>query len=223
MASLVVVQTPAPTQDLVVLARLKAELGLTGSQDDTELQDIITEVSQTVVDRCGRVFAQETVTETLQGTNDLRLVLARTPVMAIASVAISGQVLLSTDYFLENADAGILYRTIGWMAFRSSVAPISLDVLAGTGEPNIVVTYTGGFILPTFDAIDTATPLIGPRLPGSVSRAALELAKVQWQTRARDRGLASERIGDYSYTRRTAADVLADLDAVLAPWMRVRA
>jgi hypothetical protein len=95
---------------------------------------------------------RETVVEALPGYGDQRVYLARTPIVAVASVTSGGVAV--TDYTLESRDEGALWRRQGWAATAAAAAGISRwpryggVSLPGTEEEAFTVTYTGGYVPP---------------------------------------------------------------------------
>jgi len=147
------VTVPAESNDLTTLAAVKAELGVTGNGDDARLSGYIKQASDAVVSFCNRVFAQETVSETLRlDQRRDELILSRYPVTALASIVENGVTLATADYEVE-ADTGALRR-------------LRDDGPWSWPQGKIVVVYTAGFVLPG------AT---GRTLPQDIERAAIML------------------------------------------------
>lgn len=158
------VSTIARDTRLTTVAAVQAELGI--STDRDLLDSLIASASAAISAYCHRPFAREAYAETLPGYGDLRAQLARTPVIAVASVTLFGQVV--TDYVIEDANRG-------WLSARSfsgtgqtwarSAWPWSAQTYAGLSgdgaylnrgqpmdrqeEPVIAVAYTAGYILPS--------------------------------------------------------------------------
>lgn len=165
--TILTVVTPSPTYDLTVLATVKEELGVTVSTYDARLARLIHEASADCERYChGRVFAQETVTETFRNVWGLRapLVLDRYPVTAITSVVVDGTTLAADEYEVDGS-SGILWR-------------LSSDTRISWAGYKIAVTYTGGFEL-------LAT------LPRDVERACIEQIKALFYGGPRDPNLKS--------------------------------
>jgi hypothetical protein len=160
------VSTVAPTLRLTTRSAVKAELGVTASTDDAIFDSLIDQFSSAIVAYCHRPFARETYSEQLPGYGDIRLQLARTPVVAITTMTLYGQVV--TDYGIEDADKGWVFsRTFTgtgqtWQRSAFPWTAQSYPGLTGGGawldqgmpitgqeEPAIVVGYTAGYILPS--------------------------------------------------------------------------
>lgn len=186
----VTILTAATVSNLTTLARVQLELGITPGDDDTEavLLGMIARASQAIVRECGRPFAVETVYETLKGTNSQILGLSRAPIVAVTEVLEDSEAI--TDYSVEDAEAGALYRDAGWrLAFGASgyggwdtAAYASGYILpGGQSTQRYIVTYRAGYTLP--DLIDPFIPLgptDPPALPGAVEQACLETVKTWW-------------------------------------------
>jgi hypothetical protein len=145
MQQILNVITPAASYDLVSLAEMKASLGIppTNTTNDVLLQDLITNLSETVAKMCNRVFGFEKVDETFyqledQGAppNTQRLYLSRWPVQLsdIAALTQDGNDLLASEgssWMLEK-ETGTLY------SFPTTGPWIGV----------IDCQYSGGYVLP---------------------------------------------------------------------------
>ena len=163
---------PAPTQDLTALETVKAELQLTDSTDDGLLGDLIRQSSSMIASHCRRVFGRETVRQTFSfafGSCGNLLLLDRTPVAEIISVYEDDNLLLDSDYTVDE-QTGRLIRMYGgyqvdWWPRR------------------VTVDYVGGY------------QLLG-ELPYDIERCAVDLVKRFYYARTRDPSLRSEAILD---------------------------
>lgn len=133
MQSVLVVTSAASTYDLTVLATVKAELGITGTTEDTNIGTWISQASAACASYCNRTLRSETVTETFRSArNESLIYLARLPVGTITSVTEDGVVLVvDTDYQLD-AINGVLYR-------------LSSDLVVNWNFNKLVVVYAGGY------------------------------------------------------------------------------
>lgn len=210
-SSMIAVVARATNRDLVSLAVVKEELGISTVPSDQIIGRYIARASQAIVGHCGREFARDSVAQTFRtATPANELVLAYgypgssglSDYCAVASVDEDGLSLSPDDYELDVA-AGILFRLRG-------------DCRSAWRSRKVIVSYAVGFALP-----DDANPT----LPDAVQGAALELIKAAKFNAARDPALRSEDIlsGLYSYTLFDSAK--ADTDwpaAVTAPLERYR-
>lgn len=217
------IKTPAPSSDLCTLGDLKPLLGITTTTEDTRLQRLIRRVSGELRTLCGQDFTRETVEETLPGTNSPRLYLSRTPLVKLTGtdgastpitlgVSVDGTAM--TDFTIDDDKQGTLYRAEGWPTVGERVARLSRDRVVGGAKASIVVTYVGGYILPTF-------PNLTPTLPPALEAAALSLAVLRYREQGARLGIKAESLGDWSATYQD--DVLAEIRAYVAPFTRIHA
>lgn len=182
---------PCATQFLTTLDHLKDELGITDETDDTILVGMIDRASSAIARECGRMFGVETVYETLKGTNSQILGLERAPIVSVTSVLEDSEPI--TDWSIEDAEAGALYRQAGWRRGQGvygtggwgTEAYASGYILpGGYSEQRYIVTYRAGYTLPPFESdyvvSGTDDP---PNLPGGVEQACLETVKTWYSQR----------------------------------------
>jgi hypothetical protein len=204
----VTVIAEAESKNLTVLETVKTELGITGSENDVKLSDLICTASDIITDYCKRQFAEETVSEVFLPERGWRtgecvdcLVLARNPVSDIISVTDNSSALVATDFDLD-ADTGILYRVAGGSHYVWNMI----------GQ--IEVVYTGGYAL-----------LDG--LPRSIERAAVLLVKDMFSAQGRDPRVKSESTpGIYTVdywvgSVGPAGELPPDITALLGPYRRM--
>lgn len=184
------------------LETLRDELGLADNSQDGRLERYDLQASAAIQAYCDREFRKEATTERLQGSGTQRLVLSRTPLVSIASVVIDGETIDADEYEIEDAAAGILYRENGWPRLDNVVAgSISRDSMAGTGKADIVVTYTGGYVLPN-DTVGTRN------LPVELEQACILTVTSLFRGRGRDRAVASKATGDASISYRLPNQII---------------
>ena len=124
--------TPADSQDLTILANVKAELGITDTDEDANLETWIDQSSAIVSDYCNRTFGLETDLETFRhrvqlgsydglyygGTGGAfplgggveKIVLRRMPVTGFTSVIENGVELIEDVDFECDYASGIMTR-----------------------------------------------------------------------------------------------------------------
>lgn len=150
------VSTIAASTRLTTVARVKSELGITASTDDTLIGDLVDRASAAVVSYCHRPFAREVYSETLPGFGDIHLQLARTPLVGSpSSVTFDSNTI--TDYSVADAEQGWLYRRAGWGSTTQRYPGLMgfgawLDhgwPMPMQDEPSYTVAYTAGYILPS--------------------------------------------------------------------------
>jgi hypothetical protein len=125
--------TPATSFDFLTLDEAKTLLGITVSTpaEDAQLAMMISNASAVIARICNRIFAYEEVEESWRDLASRRVFLSHWPVdqADIQDVTVNGSELDDTGWDLE-PQSGKLSNYNGWL-----------------GEP-IVVTYSGGYILP---------------------------------------------------------------------------
>jgi hypothetical protein len=178
---MITVLTPAPTQDLITLSLVKAELGIAeaDTEDDEILEGMITRASSAIALECGRVFGAERVAETLQGARSSLLRLTRYPIVELEEILDESVAMI--DFILEDAELGAVWRQQGW-GYGSylgwdSVAYTSGYILPGSATYRYIATYTGGYLLPDVDPSYLDTTETIPPLPGALQEATLETVK----------------------------------------------
>lgn len=126
------VLAPAASYDLVSLSDAKSALSITGSDQDAKIATWIDQASAAISTYCGRVFAVEQVEEVIRPSYGcVGLVLARFPVISIASI-IEGEATLTSDDYEANLSSGTVDR-------------IWSNRYACWSRDPVVVTYTAGF------------------------------------------------------------------------------
>jgi uncharacterized phiE125 gp8 family phage protein len=175
MNSIATITAAATVTKLVTLDRVKLELGITGSANDTLLNAKIDEATSDIEAHTGRTFRRETFSETFWGDTACQgfLILARAPVSSITSVTLDDVSVDSDEYRLD-PDTGQLFR------------------LDANGYPciwwwckSVVVVYSAGFLLPG----ET-----GRTLPPSLESAAIDLVTSYWVNKGRDQTIKAEDV-----------------------------
>jgi hypothetical protein len=169
------VLTPATATDLVALATLKAELGITDTSQDVALARLIRQASQRLATFCSRThFGRETVRQIsrLQRDADRQaLILERDLEPTISTVTEDGEVLVQDEEWEQ--DGSVLFR---------------LDV-SGCRQPwqgtVIMVDYVVGFDLATL-------------IPPDLERACIDCVVAMREAQGRDAMLKSESVLDLS-------------------------
>lgn len=152
------VLTGFESHDLVELATLKDELGITASTDDTTLSRLITRASGILRDAIGYDLVRQKYRETHGGSRTGHLLLARSPVVGTPTVTDlddpdlpDGAGDAVTDFVVADYPGGILYRQNGWgphaMISRGLIEPTGL---VGSESPRWRIDYWAGWIPPGF-------------------------------------------------------------------------
>jgi hypothetical protein len=162
--SIVTVITATTETRLVSLETLKSELGVTGSDKDEYLGDLLDQTQTTIQSYLNRKLWSETVSEVFRDdeiTGVGPMWLSRWPGNTVTSATVDGNAV--TDYEVD-PDNGALYRLdadgdrLYWQ----------------TGSlRKMVVVYTGGY----------------ETIPPDVQRAALDLTKTRYYSQLRDPSL----------------------------------
>jgi hypothetical protein len=169
MDRLLTVTVPATAVALTTAASVMAEVGAV-SADQGVVSSLIAQASAAIVAHLGRTLARETVREAFRLIEpEPHLLLERAPVVSIASVVVD-DLALTTDEWEADFDAGLLYR-------------IEDDCRFLWRARRVVVTYTGGYLLPG---------VAGRTLPPDIERACQIAAAESYQARGRDPRLRSE-------------------------------
>lgn len=146
------VLAPPGHTNLCTLQQVKDRLGLTGSSEDAKLSSLITAGSRAIATRFGRELARARYEYTAPGTRRLRLLLPVFPVDR-DSVTVEIDEIADTDFTVEDAAQGILYREGGWWTDKPSPTE--------DAEAAVAATFKAGWVLPddlaTWTAAGTVT------------------------------------------------------------------
>ena len=126
-----------PAGDLTDLPTVKAWLGVTTTNYDTQLSGFVTAVSSFVANYLGRQLLAASYVETYRGNGQASMVLRNFPITAVASVAFAGQTITAAADPVA-LTSGVLFddRALTLVGYRF---PIGLPV---------VVSYTAGYATP---------------------------------------------------------------------------
>jgi hypothetical protein len=178
----------ASSYDLVDLATVKDELGITNGTSDVKLKRYITAASAAIANHCNRVFVKETVSDRfdiriprLQWGGEAVLQLNRFPAITVASVTENSTALVQDTDFRIEAPSGTLIRT-------------SSDGTTLTwAQTPIIVQYDGGYV----------------SIPADLADAAVRLVRTRWFAKDRDpmaRQVNIPGVLDVAYWVPTGAD-----------------
>lgn len=184
---------------LTTLARVQREVDDDSPEQRDYLIDLINTYSEAVEDYLNRRLGHDAaIVEDVAGYGGVHLMVSRAPVWSVASVEYTGGLALSTPIDVAEVridqKAGILERRNGWpnTAARDG-RTIAQDLIPGTEERAIRITYAGGWVLPN-DA-DVAGV---DRLPRAIERACQLAVTTAFGRRARPRDIRNERAEGYS-------------------------
>jgi hypothetical protein len=180
MQSILTVTTPAVSFALTRVDTVKAELGITGSAEDSQIDAFIWQASSAITGYLGRVLAYETVSEQFRlpavvacrgyladPNGPEPLILDRYPVSDIASVVVDGTTLSGSEYEVDPA-SGRLWR-------------LSADCMVPWRGRKITIRYTGGY-----QSL--------PDLPDAIEDACIRIVKAKWFAAKRDPLIRAENI-----------------------------
>lgn len=197
---------------LVSIAEYKVWSGITGTAQDALLTVLVDAVSMEVRRWCDRDltngFESASRTEYYSGTGEETIQLLEWPVASVASVTIryagGTTETVDADTYRVDGTSGVLSR-IDAVRTRYPVTSFgTIDNMFGAeprfphGFNNIGVTYTGGY----------AT------IPSDLKMACFRMVDLAYSARGRNFALASESLGQYSYSNAdpaTTNTIKADL------------
>lgn len=195
----------AASTDLCSLADLKTHLGVSGSDDDALLGQLIDQVSEAIERFCGRKFAGSAAyTEQHDGGKYGRTTLFvdhPSPDLAVTT--------LKDDLDRDFDDPDTTYDTDNYTVYAEEGR---IQLVEGNrfadGHRNVEVVYTSGW--------DT--------IPDDVELSCM-ISCGQWYNQASAQGKQSEKIGDYAVSFRagsSAAALPAEAKELLKPYRLVR-
>lgn len=185
----ITVSSAAASKKLITLDTFKALMGITVDTYDDVLNTLIDYASAGIVGFCGREFALETVVETLPGNGDFKLLLSRTPVVAISAITYNGETVSASDYSLHDAEAGIVLNKYRWNDTALAARGLYGLVDQNSRENLYSITYQAGYTLASFEAGT-------PNLPFDIENACFEIVKSTYMARKRDPNLTSQSVPD---------------------------
>ena len=186
---------------LISLADAKVYPNLSGLTDAL-LQVYLDNATGIIEAYCNRSFALLERTEIRDGNGSINMDLQNLPMTALAEVVITDSD--DTDYTLA-ADVFKLNLAESFIQFNPNTA--STFSFFPTGFQNISVKYTSGYS-PIPDAVQAACALVAGVL-NNLSGSGTDNTK------------KSEKIGDYSYTNFTTAEMSAAGNSALSPTVKL--
>lgn len=175
-SSILTVTDAATSQNLTTRDAVKAMLDMTGTENDSKIDNAIVQGSAIIAAWCGRTFGAQRYTETWRPERSHSLLIPSVvPIKEIVSVTEDGTVLASSAYE-HDPKAGLLFR-------------LENDCRRNWCASKIVLVYDAGYWLPSFSG--TAS---GTLLPADVERACQLLAKSTWFSAPRDQSVLRETV-----------------------------
>lgn len=221
---------------IATTAEYKVWAGISGSTYDSVIAVVIAGVQKEMEDYCGRLFDyQDDAVEYYDGTDTDYLVVANVPIRAIASIKVvanSGSAVPTVLYtypttaYSFDQNTGVIRLLGGSDSFiyddENGIGAAPAFERAATsarfpaGYRNIQVSYDAGYGASPAQAV----------MPDSLKLALYKLVDMQMAMRGKDTSLASENLGQYSYTRAAGAggnlgDYQKMLASLMAPWRRL--
>lgn len=183
---------PPPSKWLTNLEAVKLTLGISDNSQDELLGSLIAAASDFVKSYTGREFALQTVKESLAGRGLPDLILSLTPIVEVEKVEFDDTEI--EDWVVLDKEAGFIQRKAG---FTSTI--IGYNTInrfpSSYEEKRWHVTYTGGYVLPSFGCSQ------GQRnLPHDLERAVIGMVKTAVSAVQLDGTMKSYKIGDTSVT-----------------------
>jgi len=174
---------------LTTLAAVKEELSITSSTDDDYLTRLINRTSIAFASYCNRAFETAALVEKQPGMPGMLLYVDRPPITTLTSIAYADGVIASTNYEIQDANAGTIF-VIGGVQWTAPQLMIAAPVQwAGRERKLWTITYTGGYALPA-----AATPTLPDDLEGACILNVVQL----YRQRGKDRTIKGESLLGYS-------------------------
>ena len=226
--------TPLTSGALATVEAVKDAIGLgaISTAQENRLRRSINVASSTICRHIDRDLARATITaERHSAERGPRLVVRRTPIVSVTSVAVGDTTPIVIDpsvFVVEHDEAGIIFFRTALPTFGYRRAGIAQDAQPGTEYPDLIVAYVGGYITP--EQADVGGAYVGETvtLPAEIEEAAIRLAAHMYQSPIGFVAgeVASERLGDASITYRNDTDVggrqiPSHIRAMLDPFKRV--
>ncbi len=185
------VTTPATSFQLTTPERLQEEHP---EIPESRAEHLIDEASSAIASFLNRVLARQSYTETVKGYGDRYLTLTASPIETLTGVTQSSSTV--TDVLIDDAEAGILYRELGFEWTRGQGWQLASFPIPYSEVPEFSVDYVAGWALPHED---------DRNLPPVLERACMDLAAGIQQRAAQDQTVQSVRLGDFATTYREPA------------------
>lgn len=207
--SLVVIEGPPDTL-LTSLDNVKASLGISATDMDDQIIDMIKAASDFACRYCGRQFALQTVKEGLPGKGTPELLLSLTPIVELTSVSYNDDAMDPASLTITDAEAGIIQSSLGFRGTYFGV-PGTIDPHPSSyAQERYFVIYQGGYVLPSWgDSQGDRT------LPYDLERAVIDTVKAMVKSGSGgivwDGVMSSYKIGDtaVSWGNKTSAQSTA--------------
>lgn len=182
--------TTIPTDALTTRAKVKSYAGISSTDFDTVIDELITYVTAYIKSYCGRQFKAASYIEiydTYQGRK--KLFLRQRPVNSITTVEYRSGTPTSPIWNTYSADSYLKYLEEGYIHFYGGLPGIS---------QGLRVTYNAGYLIDFTDEFNSAAHT----LPEDITLAATEICAVILNKR-KSQGISSETTEGQSITYET--------------------
>ena len=215
---------------LTTLQRVAAALGITtstadGTLDGLYVHDLISRASEWAETYIGYPLVAQVYSETVRGSGGRHLMLGRTPIRYVLRVFDSSSTceaaeLKSTEYRVEDADAGLLSRDIGFLWSNVQETFLVPAALPNMDRKPWLVEYAAGYLLTgtatSGDIYSTVSTSTGRDLPYDVEQAVIQRIVEGYDGSV---GVTSKRVGDLAITYSESAG--SEAERLLMPWRRM--
>ncbi|MDB4726019.1 phage gp6-like head-tail connector protein [bacterium] len=189
---------------LTTLAGAKRFMGITGTANDTLIEELIDSVSDAIESWCRVKIKQRTFTEYHPGQGYSYVFVDNPPIISVTSVYDDIDRGFSSSYLVDSS----YYTTDGSYAGEGRIQLWQGKLYFQEGIMNVKVTYSGGYAA----------------VPDDVEMACNALVSMWYNIREKQ-GLASETIDDYRYTMADEKEVQqggmpSHIQALLGPFQR---
>ena len=212
---------------------LRLILGATSTADDTQQVSLVRRASRWVERELGYPTQVQTYLETVPAYGGQNLMLSRTPVRCVlrffdSTSTASATEYCSTDYRLEDADAGLLSRDVGWDWTAGSRYHLGVTMVANSETKPWMVEYIAGWTINglTTESENYSTGGVGGStstgadFPDDLEHAVL-LKAVEWSRTGGAGGVASEAVGDLRVTYAERDNYRSEARDLIAGWKRM--
>jgi hypothetical protein len=188
----------AASVDLTTLAKVKTALDLSGTDDDTYLEQLIDRVSEIIESYCDREFNSESREEIFDGTGENDYQVDEYPISSITKLERRTSTLNEDDWDTIDSEYYHFYPNQGSVHYVQGFVK---------GIRNYQITYVAGYA----------------DIPDDLEQAAIDLVAYYFNKR-KSKNVKSESIGDYSITYEKTENVIDDLslDIILDKYKKIR-
>lgn len=205
---MLIVTSRTTTHTLVSLEAVKAELGISGSDQDAILKSAAARASMMIAGRCNRIFAREGLRQVINGIQGRECLLLRRRPATVLAVTIDGVDLAPDEWALPEDSARLTRMRHGLpVPWRGCAA---------------VVSYAAGYRLP--DQPEDPEDPEAPPVPEDLQQACLRLVTALHEGAGRDPTLRSASLDQvvarsWLDPRKAGADLPPQVADALAPYV----